>query len=174
MNRNLSELEQRLITILKDDSRKSISEIAQELEVSRTTARKTMDSLLESGRIKSFTIQLDDDEKDLVLVHLEDSGPVPRRYVLEDFELIGGTHVIVMHYENLVKLEDLKIMEVRIARRRYSGESQGRISHIHCDLCGNEILRDPITLRVKGKTYYACCPNCEKTLGRRLAEMENQ
>ena len=45
MKRNLSELEQRLVTILREDSRKTISEIALELDVSRTTARKTLDSL---------------------------------------------------------------------------------------------------------------------------------
>lgn len=174
MNRNLSELEQRLLTILKEDSRKSISELAVELDVSRATARKAMDSLLVSGRIKSFTIQLNDDEKDLVILHTEDIGSVPKRFILEDFELLDGTHMLVIHYENLVKLDNLRILDVKIARRRNVGENPGRTSHLHCDLCGNEILNEPIMLKSRGKAYYACCPGCESTLKRRLSLVEVQ
>lgn len=174
MNRNLSELEQRLVTILKEDSRKSISDISLELDVSRTTARKAMDSLLQSGKIKSFTILLNDDEKDLALIHVENSALVPKRYVLEDFELLDGTRMLVIHYENLVKLPDVRIMDVKIARRMTVGDNPGRAAHFHCDLCGNDIGNDPIAVKSRGRTYYACCPGCENTLKRRLALDEVQ
>lgn len=172
MNRNLSDLEQRLLAILREDSRKSISDIAVELDISRTTAKKAMDSLLDSGRIRAFTVQMNDDEKDLVLLHIDDPGPVPNRYILEDFELIDGTHIVVIHYENLVKLDGLRIIDVKIAKRKLGGESPGRAMHIHCDLCGNDIHNEPILVKTKGKTYYACCPGCESTLRKRVPLIE--
>ena len=172
MQRNFTELEQRLVVILKEDSRKTMSELAQEMNISRTTAKKVMDSLMDSGRIRAFTIQLDEDENDLVIVHVEDASAVPKRYVLEDFELIDGTHMVVIHYENLVKLRDVNIIDVKIAKKRVPGENPGRTMHVHCDLCGNEIINDPLTLKMKGKTYYSCCPSCEKSLRIRLSEIE--
>ena len=172
MKRNLSELEQRLVTILRENSRKSISEIAEELDVSRTTARKALDSLLESGRIKSFTVSLNDDEKDIAVIQVEDITLIPKNFILEDFELIDGSHLLVVHYENLLKLDEARIKDVKIAKRRTLGENPGRMTHLHCDLCGNDILRDPIAVKSKGKTYFACCPGCESTLKKRIAVVE--
>ncbi|MCL4336723.1 MAG: TRASH domain-containing protein [Candidatus Thermoplasmatota archaeon] len=174
MKRNLSELEQRLVTILREDSRKTISEIALELDVSRTTARKTLDSLMGSGRIKSFTVNLSDDEKDLAVIQVEDVSLIPKKFILEDFELIDSSHMVVIHYENLLNLGETRIIDVKIAKRRTIGENPGRMLHLHCDLCGSDIQSDPITVRSKGKTYYACCPGCESTLRKRIAVVELQ
>ncbi len=169
MKRNLSETEQRLLALLKVDSRKNISEIASTLGISRVTAKKTLDGLIENAVIKSFTITLDDEENDMVLVHVEHIREVPEDLVLEDYHLIDGTHLLVLYYENLPKLKDAKILDVRIAVKRVSKNGPGRVEHIHCDLCGKEILSQPISVTVNRKVYYACCPTCEKGLKRRLA-----
>ncbi len=168
MKRNLSETEQRLLAVLKMDSRKNISEIASILGISRVTAKKTLDSLLESGVIKAFTITLDDEEKDIVLVHVENLVEVPEELVLEDYFLIDGTHLLTLYYENLPKLRNAKILDVRIAVKRVSGNNLGRVEHIHCDLCNKEISGSPITVTINRKVYYACCPTCEKSLKKRI------
>ncbi len=167
MRRNLSETEQRMITLLKADSRKNISELASSLGISRVTARKTLDSLVDDGVIKNFTITLDNEEENLIIVHLEDRSEVPDDLVLEDYDLIDGTHLVVMYYENLPKLRNVKVLNVRIATHRFSNNPMGRVELVHCDLCGKEIDSQPITVSLNRKLYYACCPTCEKGLRKR-------
>ena len=77
MRRNLSELEQRLILLLKRNSRMSIVDIASELGTSRLTAKKALDSIISSGRIKKFTISIADEEKDMVLVYTDNLENIP-------------------------------------------------------------------------------------------------
>ncbi len=167
MRRNLSETEQRMITLLKADSRKSISEIATSLGISRVTAKKTLDGLVDDGVIQNFTITLDNEESNLVIVHLEDREGVPDGLVLEEYSLIDGTYIVVLYYEDLPRLTNVQILSVRIATKRVSNNPMGRVELVHCDLCGKEIESHPITVSLNRKTYYACCPTCEKGLKRR-------
>lgn len=158
-----------MIALLKADSRKNISEIAASLGISRVTARKVLDALVDDGVIKNFTITIDNEESNLVIVHLEDRSEVPDELVLEDYDLIDGTHLVVLYYENLPKLRNVKILNVRIATRRVSNNPMGRVELVHCDLCGKEIDSLPITVPINRKLYYACCPTCEKGLRKRGA-----
>lgn len=87
-----------MITLLKADSRKNISEIAHSLGISRVTVRKILDGLVDDGVIQNFTITLGNEECNLVIVHLENRGEVPDELVLEDYDLIDGPHLVVMYY----------------------------------------------------------------------------
>lgn len=167
MKRNMTEIEQRLVLILKKDSRKSILDIAKELGVSRITAKKAFDSLIRAGKIKNFTIALDEDEKDLVIVHMSNLENLPRDLVVEYFKLIDNTYIVVMYYENLIKIEGLPIIDVKIATVRSINENSGRVEYLHCDYCGEKMNGIPIRVELQGKTYYACCRNCEKDLRKR-------
>lgn len=174
MKRNLTEVQQRLLVILKKDSRKSLSDAAKELGISRITAKKTLDTLIDEGKIRNFTITIDDDLRDMALVHVRSIDGIPVDHLLEYFKIIDGTFLLVMYYEDLVKFEDFPIIDVKIASLRTIGGNPGRLAHIHCDYCGNEIMNNPIIVDMGGKTYYACCPNCERDLKRRkesLADM---
>ena len=42
-----------------------------------------------------------------------------------------------------------------------------RVENIHCDYCRKEIKDNPISVEIKGKTNYVCCPNCERDLKKR-------
>lgn len=167
MERNLSETEQRMLALLKIDSRKNISELAASLGISRVTTKKVLDGLIEEGIIKSFTITLSDEDENLVLVYLEDISTVPMELILEDYELIDGKHIIVLYYENLPKLKNAKILNVRIVVKKSNLNNVGRLALIHCDLCGKEIPSRPIVVQINKKVHYACCPTCEKGLKRR-------
>lgn len=167
MKRNTSEIEQRLLVLLKKDSRKSILDASRELGISRITAKKALDSLVESGKIKNFTITLSEDLKDLAIVHVKDMKDIPMDLVVEYFSMIDGTYMIVMYYENLVKIKNTEISDVKFAAARTMNESIGRLENIHCDYCGKEIRESPIVFEIQGKTNYACCPNCERDLRKR-------
>ncbi|MGC8515147.1 MAG: TRASH domain-containing protein [Thermoplasmata archaeon] len=173
MKKNMAEIEQRMLSILKVDSRKSIVEIAKELEITRITAKKVFESLIQGGRIRTFTITTEDDERDLVLLHVSSLDSIPQELIVEAFSLVDQTFEVVMYYENLLKVRNIKIFDVKIAFSRTVNMSSGRKYDIHCDYCGAIISSSPISLTHGGRTYYACCPNCENDLRRRLDAVES-
>ncbi|MEM5583285.1 Lrp/AsnC family transcriptional regulator [Roseibium sp. AS2] len=61
----MDDLDLRLITLLRHDGRKSVSDLANDLKVSRATVRSRMEKLIETGEILGFTAVLRDDWRDL-------------------------------------------------------------------------------------------------------------
>ena len=167
MRRNISELEQRLILLLKRNSRMSVVDMAKELGTSRLTAKKALDSIISSGRIKKFTISIADEEKDMVLVYTDNLENIPGNIVLERYSLIDGSYLVILYYEDLIKIKKANIKRVEIATSRELYENMSRAENIHCDYCGKEIKDNPIPAEIRGKTYYVCCPNCERDLKKR-------
>lgn len=53
------ELEHRLLSILKEDSKASLGEIADQAGVARPTARKYIEKLEEEGAIVGYTVEID-------------------------------------------------------------------------------------------------------------------
>ena len=167
MRRNISELEQRLILLLKRNSRMSVVDMAKELGTSRLTAKKALDSIISSGRIKKFTISIADEEKDMVLIYTDNLENIPGNIVLERYSLIDGSYLVILYYEDLIKIKKVNIKRVEIATSRELYENMSRAENIHCDYCGKEIKDNPIPAEIRGKTYYVCCPNCERDLKKR-------
>ena len=167
MRRNISELEQRLILLLKRNSRMSVVDMAKELGTSRLTAKKALDYIISSGRIKKFTISIADEEKDMVLVYTDNLENIPGNIVLERYSLIDGSYLVILYYEDLIKIKKANIKRVEIATSRELYENMNRAENIHCDYCGKEIKDNPIPAEIRGKTYYVCCPNCERDLKKR-------
>lgn len=58
---DLSPTDRRLIAALRDNSRASITELAQIVKASRTTVKSRVDALVAAGRIRRFTIETDTD-----------------------------------------------------------------------------------------------------------------
>ena len=153
--------------MLKRNSRMSIVEIASELGTSRLTAKKALDSIISSGRIKKFTISLADEEKDMVLVYTDNLENIPGNIILERFSLIDGSYMVILYYEDLIKIKKANIKRVEIATSRELYENMNRAENLHCDYCRKEIKDNPISVEIRGKTYYVCCPNCERDLKKR-------
>jgi len=55
----------RIIAALRSDARRSISDIAAEIGVSRATVRTRMEKLIESGEILGFSVELKSDRIDM-------------------------------------------------------------------------------------------------------------
>lgn len=64
-NGMMDDLDLRLITLLRHDGRRSVSELAGDLKVARATVRSRMEKLVETGEILGFTAVLRDDWRDL-------------------------------------------------------------------------------------------------------------
>lgn len=61
----MDEFDKRLVTLLRHDSRKSLSDLAAELGASRATIRSRIERLKQSGDILGFTVVLRSDTVDL-------------------------------------------------------------------------------------------------------------
>ena len=159
--------------MLKEDSRKSVVDIAAELGISRITARKVIDGLVESQEIIRFTVESSSDQNDLALIHVRSGTVIPDDLVLEVFDLIDGTSLILVYLENIASVKDPGIIDVKIVSRRKVGSPVPRYPSLHCDYCDAEIRGTPISVKGEGKTYYVCCPNCERDMKRRLGNLEH-
>lgn len=81
----MDDLDLRLVSILRHDGRRSVSDLASDLKISRATVRARMDKLLENGEILGFTAVLRDDWRDLpiravtlVLIDGQSTDPVAK------------------------------------------------------------------------------------------------
>lgn len=61
----MDDLDLQLISALRSDGRRSVSDLAKDLKLSRATVRARMERLQESGEILGFTAVLRDDWRDL-------------------------------------------------------------------------------------------------------------
>ncbi|VUD62363.1 Regulatory protein AsnC [Thalassocella blandensis] len=55
---NLSQADERLLTLLRDDARASISELARKLSLSRSTVQSRLNKLEQSGVISGYRVEL--------------------------------------------------------------------------------------------------------------------
>lgn len=61
----MDDLDMRLVSLLRHDGRRSVSDLASDLKVSRATVRARMEKLVGSGEVLGFTAVLRDDWRDL-------------------------------------------------------------------------------------------------------------
>ena len=167
MNKDAREIEQRMINILRRNSRANILELADELNISRITASKTLSNLISSGKITHFTVFTEEDQKNLVIIHLKTLENIDEELILEQFELFDGTYFVVVYYESLPKLKVADVIDIKFAREKRLNNTLGRVLNVKCDYCGKIMNKPNVVFELGGKTMYACCPNCEKDLRKR-------
>jgi DNA-binding Lrp family transcriptional regulator len=96
----MDELDQRLITLLRHNGRRSVSDLALELGVSRATVRSRMERLERSGNIVGYTVILRADAVSLPvrgIMLIEVEGRAADRVV----DALGGfTEVSAIHTTN--------------------------------------------------------------------------
>ena len=121
----LDNTDERLISALRRDSRKSLSELSGELGLSRTTVRTRMERLVSSGVILGFSVVLKDEAKSaavraLMLLGIEGRGTDRIVHRLNGFPAVERIHstngkwdlIIEIGTDSLEAL-DLVISEIR-------------------------------------------------------------
>jgi DNA-binding Lrp family transcriptional regulator len=100
MEESMDEVDETLIAALRRDGRRSVSDLAQELGISRATVRARMERLIASGEIAGFTVQLRTDLQEpairaitLIEVEGKSSDQVVQR-------LSGIPEVLAIHSTN--------------------------------------------------------------------------
>jgi len=164
----VNQLEYKILQMLKEDSRKSASEIAKELNLSRATVAKIIKSLKEKG--VKFTVDYYE-EGELTAFVISDN-------CLQDeecYKLIDG------RFMNVIK-GDLKSVSEKISQLKsvtyFVGIERENVKKIekaelYCDYCGNEIKGSPYLVKWGKKVYYTCCKTCQTQLRKRLEKTIN-
>jgi DNA-binding MarR family transcriptional regulator len=157
----LTEVEFRVLEILRMNSRLSVSEIAEELGVSRATVSRAIRSLERKG--VRFTVDfLEDAPRAFVLTRKPQGG--------ECYRLIDGRYMLILKgnsMDELVKAID----EVEDKEAVFIALPPGGIRltvKLTCDYCGGPTSK-PLIYRRWRRTYYLCCRTCLRELRRKLS-----
>lgn len=125
----MDDIDQRLISALRHDARASLSDLAVELGVSRTTVRGRIERLRRSGEIVGFTVVLrgdvaDDPVRGLMMIGIEGRGTDRILRQLSGLSAVRAIHSTNGRWDLIVEigtptLEDLDDVLARI--RRFDG-----------------------------------------------------
>ncbi len=172
MNR-LDDLDLKLIYLLLDDARLSISELTERLGVSRPTVRARLEKLEKEGIIEGYTIRLNPELQrahNVIALIVKTENPEKMDEFDEIFEINRFTSTKYLIKVAVNTMEDLKrviegtgvevleimpILESREKRLRPKVKVPFR-----CDYCGKEIVGEPIVYRYRNRAYFFCCPTC--------------
>ena len=180
-----------ILKILRENARKSISEIAKELKISRPTVKAKIDRLIKEGIIKKFTIEISDDfiEKGLTL-HIR--AKADSADIMEELKNLDAALEVyeIAHEKNIfIKAKAGNINEVKslLADLRKAGLNEIdcgiELSEIKkskeidflsaklllkCEYCGKEIKEKPHIFKLHNREHYFCCDICLKSYRKKV------
>lgn len=93
--RRTDEVDRKILSILKENSRATFTRIAQEVELSEAAVRKRVERMLKEGIIKKFTLEMDtgDKLKAIILISVQPSRPNPQ--VAQEVRNIEGVDLVL-------------------------------------------------------------------------------
>jgi len=187
----LDRIDLEILKILQKDSRKTISEIADMMELSRPTVRKRIKKMIGMGIIKRFTIIVDDSIvsgiKVLFRFKVSDIEKI-LKYLrnMEEFielYLTGGEKNIlgIAVYQDMEKFRNAmnKFLDLNIPFETeiIVKEIKRREDYIPtlcfkltCDYCGKDIEGEPFKYTLYNRDFYFCCQTCLNNF-RRMREV---
>ncbi len=171
----LDEYDLKLINLLKENSRLTITELSKLVNLSRPTVKERIERLEKEGFITKYTIKLSpeleyrgnyfiifakstkmDDYKKLKEI----------REVREIIRVLGEKYllkVVARNVKDLSKLEKagIEIIEILPVIEIIENESDLSLKlNFRCDYCGKEINEEPIIYRHHNRVFFLCCNTC--------------
>ncbi len=169
----IDELDLRLIYLLMDNSRLSISELAERLDVSRPTVKSRLEKLQKEGIIQGFTIKLNPEllrAHNVVALIVKTDEPERMREFEEIIEINRFTsrkYLIKIAVENMEELRKViegagfEVIEIMPILESVERTSPPKVKvPFKCDYCGKEIVGEPIVYKYRNRVYFFCCPTC--------------
>jgi DNA-binding Lrp family transcriptional regulator len=119
----MDELDQKLITLLRHDGRRSVSDLAVDLGVSRATVRSRMERMERSGTIIGYTVILRADAVELPvrgIMMIEIEGHVTDRVIkaLGGYPEISSIHTTNGRWDLIVELATATLTDFDSVLRR--------------------------------------------------------
>jgi len=176
----LDRLDLDIISLLMENSRLSVTEIANRLDVSRPTVRERLKKLIDGGIIKKFTVTIDDSMfKGITVIYqfkprnmeelikkLEGKPEFTQLYLTSG----GETLFAIANYENLDNMKkDIyslidqgETFSFYIVIKKLKDEPYLPLLafELNCDYCGKEITENPIKFTLYNRNFYFCCRTC--------------
>ncbi|WP_048147740.1 TRASH domain-containing protein [Palaeococcus ferrophilus] len=169
----LDELDLKLIYLLMDNSRLSISELAERLGVSRPTVRARLEKLEKEGMIQGYTIKLNPDllrAHNVVALIVKTDEPDKMKGFEEIIEINRFTsrkYLIKIAVESMEELRKViegagfEVLEIMPILESIEKKTPPKVKvPFKCDYCGKEIVGEPIVYKYRNKVYFFCCPTC--------------
>jgi len=91
---SLDKIDEKIINILKTDSRKPFVEIAQEVGLSESAVRRRVKNLLDNGTIKRFTIEMGVSNKTSAITLISVSPSTDTSKVSEKLKSLKGVDIV--------------------------------------------------------------------------------
>lgn len=116
-------LDQSIITLLRHNARKSISDIAEKLKVSRATVRSRLDQLEAKGEILGYTVILKTDDieqpvRGITLIEVERHNADHVIKALGGFSEISAVHTTNGRFDLIAELAATTLTELDKVLRR--------------------------------------------------------
>ncbi len=86
----LDDIDQKIIDLLKKDSRTSFVKIADAVELSETAVRKRIKNLQDNGIIKRFTVEIDEEQQTKAIAMIETQASMHTPEISQKFIEIEG------------------------------------------------------------------------------------
>ena len=91
---SLDKIDEKIVNILKTDSRKAFVEIAQEVGLSESAVRRRVKNLVDNGTIKKFTIEMGVSNKTSAITLISVSPSTDTSKVSEKLKSLKGVDVV--------------------------------------------------------------------------------
>jgi len=121
----MNKTDERLIAALRHDARASLSDLALQLDLSRTTVRARIERLVQRGDILGFTITLKEDVlndpvRGLMMIEIEGRGAARITRQLQGLKEVRAIHSTNGRWDLIVELgtETLEGLDHALARIR--------------------------------------------------------
>ncbi|MEM0167617.1 MAG: TRASH domain-containing protein [Thermoplasmatales archaeon] len=167
---NVTKNESKILRLLSENSRLSISELSSASGLNRNTVTKIINNLISKGIIENFTVKIRNPDEKLIMVETDDDSSVPEDDRIETIYLLDGKEIVLIPTTSLHKVS--KYTRIGIVSKLSGPNDVLRSIKTYCDYCGKEIQGDPITFLFENHTYYACCENCRSDLMRLLRKKD--
>ncbi|WP_287588666.1 Lrp/AsnC family transcriptional regulator [Candidatus Borrarchaeum sp.] len=86
----MDDIDQKIIDLLKKDSRTSFVKIADAVELSETAVRKRIKNLQDNGIIKRFTVEIDEEQQTKAIAMIETQASMHTPEISQKFIEIEG------------------------------------------------------------------------------------
>ncbi|ADY00618.1 transcriptional regulator, TrmB [Vulcanisaeta moutnovskia 768-28] len=161
---NLTEIEYRVLSILRENARTSVSEIADRLGVSRATVSRAIRSLINKGI--RFTVDVPENSPKAFIITSKSQPELGECYRLVDDKYL--VIISARDYNELIRLIDGVDGRVKVFIALGQVTKRAVPIGLVCDYCGGPISV-PIIYRRGRRTYYLCCETCLRELKKKLS-----
>ncbi len=182
----LDNLDVKILTHLKSNSRESFQEIAKCCLTSVPTVKSRVDRLLELGVISKFTIDIDNSKlgiTEAILLVNAKPGAVSRiteelrgleevkeLYVTSDSDTaivsrVAGDFRRILTIQEKINLTDVNNIRILSVKNAFTKDSTIPLASssitLTCSYCDKKVAGDAVRKKFDDKDYFFCCTTCQ-------------